>query len=91
MDSSGRTYTGESVPGEYHGPALRRDLVGIERVLNAALRDRMNVIEHAGGSVARDSAATDLMKAIEAVGTLKDMAQRMAAHPDMDMWGEWHG
>jgi len=61
-----RTWGTEEVPGEYHGPALREDLCGIERVLEAALEDRRAVVHHAGGKVARDRPALDIMRALEA-------------------------
>jgi hypothetical protein len=76
---SERTYTGESVAGEYHGPAVRRDLVGIESVLNAAFERRRQQLHDAGVGLSDDSHAMDLMRAIEATGHMKDMAQRAAA------------
>jgi hypothetical protein len=66
---SERTYTGESVAGEYHGPAVRRDLVGIESVLNAALQQRRQQLHDAGVG----------LRAIEATVSIKDMTQRAAA------------
>jgi hypothetical protein len=76
---SERTYTGESVAGEYHGPAVRRDLVGIESVLNAALQQRRQQLHDAGVGLADDPHAMDLMRAIEATVSIKDMTQRAAA------------
>jgi len=86
-----RTWGTEDVPGEYHGPALRSDLHGIRRVLEAALEDRRKVVEHAGGSLAADAPARDIMRALEATGTLTDMAQRLDARPNYHAWGESHG
>jgi len=86
-DAEPRTWGTEDVPGEYHGPALRADLCGIQRVLEAALEDRRAVVHHAGGKVARDRPALDIMRALEATGTLKDMVQRLEANPNFHEWG----
>lgn len=74
-----RRYTGESVAGEYHGPAPRRDLVGIEATLCAAFDMHRDQLQQRGVSLADDAHARDLMRAIEATQQLKDMAQRAAA------------
>lgn len=70
----------ETVAGEYHRPSVRVDLVAVERVLDAALRRRID--ELGGTGLVDDTEAMDLMKAIDTVRDLKDRIQRCAAAGD---------
>jgi len=81
-----RTWGTEDVAGEYHGPNVLADVRGVQQTLTATLRDRMYTVEHAGGSVTKDPACRDLMKAIRVMDLIESSMQQIAKGGDLDMW-----